>query len=382
MRLDVTTLLIVTFALTFLVGLLFLLSWRQSRDMPALLVWGIAHLAGSVASVGLALRGQVPDAVSIGLADTVMIAAYGLIWSGIRMFEGRPFRPVATFTGAALWAVLCLVPAFYDSIVARIIVASAIAVAYTGHGAVMFWRGGHEPLASRRPAALLLAAYAACYVVRIPTTLLMPPTEVRNPLASSWVTVLCLASMLFTLVVAFLFTALAKERAEHRQRVAASTDPLTGVANRRAFFDRAETLAASGRPLTLVLFDLDHFKAINDRFGHAIGDTVLVGFCEVACTLLPPGSLFGRLGGEEFGCLLVAREPDAVVAQVECVRQAFSAIRVADLPDLRLGASAGVACGTGARFDVLMRRADAALYAAKRGGRDRVAVAEPILKAA
>jgi diguanylate cyclase (GGDEF)-like protein len=382
MRLDITTLLIVTFALTFLVGLLFLLSWRQSRDMPALLVWGIAHLAGSVASAGLALRGQIPDAVSIGLSNTVMIAAYGLIWSGIRSFEGRAFRPVATFAGAALWGVLCLVPAFYEAIGARIVVASTIAAIYTSHGALMLWPRGREPLPSRRPAALLLIVYAACYAIRVPATLLAPPTELRSPLDSAWVTVLCLASMLFTLVVAFLFTALAKERAEHRQRVAALTDPLTGVANRRAFFGRAEALTATGGPLTLVLFDLDHFKAINDSFGHGIGDTVLIAFCEVACTLLPPDALFGRLGGEEFGCLLVAREPKAVVAQVECVRQAFAAIRVADLPDLRLRASAGVACGSGIRFDVLMRRADAALYAAKRGGRDRIAVADVALKAA
>lgn len=382
MRLDITTLLIVTFALTFLVGLLFLFSWRQSRDMPALLVWGVAHLSGSVASVGLALRGQIPDAVSIGLSNTVMIAAYGLIWSGVRTFEGRPFRPAATFAGAALWAALCLVPAFYDSIVARVIVASALATAYTGHGAVLFWRGGAEPLASRRPAALLLAAYAACYAIRIPATLLAPPVEVRNPLASGWVTILCLASMLFTLTVAFLFTALAKERAEHRQRVAASTDPLTGVANRRAFVDRAEAMAATGRPVTLVLFDLDHFKAVNDTYGHAVGDTVLVAFCEVACTLLPPDALIGRLGGEEFACLLLDREPEAVVAQAERVRQAFAAISVSDLPDLHLRASAGVARGVGTSFDALMRRADAALYAAKRGGRDRVAVAEPALKAA
>jgi diguanylate cyclase (GGDEF)-like protein len=382
MRLDVTTLLIVTFALTFLVGLLFLFSWRQSRDMPALLVWGVAHLAGSVASIGLALRGQIPDIVSITLSNTVMIAAYGLIWGGVWIFEGRRFRPGVTFAGAILWAALCCVPAFYDTIAARIIVASAIAAAYTGHGALLFWRAGPEPLASRRPAALLLTAYAACYAVRVPATLLAPPAEIRNPLESSWVTVLSLVAMLFTLTVAFLFTALAKERAEYREHVAASTDPLTGVANRRAFVACADALSASGRPMTLVLFDLDHFKAINDTFGHAVGDTVLIAFCEVARTLLPPDALVGRLGGEEFACLLMDREAEAVLAQAECVRQAFAAISVADMPTLRLSASAGVARGSGTSFDALLRRADAALYAAKRGGRDRIAVAEPALRAA
>ena len=113
-----------------------------------------------------------------------------------------------------------------------------------------------------------------------------------------------------------------------------------------------------------------------------MGDTVLVAFCEVACTLLPPDALIGRLGGEEFACLLLDREPEAVVAQAERVRQAFAAISVSDLPDLHLRASAGVARGVGTSFDALMRRADADLYAAKRGGRDRVAVAEPALKAA
>ena len=381
MRLDSATLLAATFLLTFVVGLLFLFSWRQSRPAPALLIWGIAHLIGAVASAGLAARGLIPDLLSIGLANAAVLAAYGLIWAGITVFEGRRFRPAATFGGAALWALLCCVPAFYADISARVIAASGIACLYMGAGALLFWRRGAEPLASRRAAAVLLAVYAVCYGVRIPATLLAPPVTTPNPLDSPWITILCLASMLLTLAVAFLFTALTKERAEHRQRVAASTDGLTGVANRRAFVDHAEATAARGQAVTLVLFDLDHFKGINDTFGHMVGDTVLIAFCEVAAVLLPPGMRIGRLGGEEFACLLTGH-PEAALVQADSVRRAFAAIRIAALPDLRLSASAGLAQGRGEPFDALMRRADTALYAAKNGGRNRVAVADTLLPAA
>ena len=127
---------------------------------------------------------------------------------------------------------------------------------------------------------------------------------------SVWLTVLSFEALLFTISIAFILLAMAKERTEHRHKTAALIDPLTGIANRRAFLQDGEAqLQAAGEraaPIAVMLLDLDNFKSINDRFGHAVGDRVLQIFAEVgerSCDR--PIDLFGRLGGEEFAAMLL-----------------------------------------------------------------------------
>ncbi|WP_336487981.1 GGDEF domain-containing protein [Methylobacterium nigriterrae] len=386
MRLDTPTLLLVTVVVTFMVGTLFLLSWSQARRTHALAIWGIAHLTGALASALLALRGTIPDAASIGLANTLMIGAYGLIWSGVRAFEGRSLRLDLALSGALVWGLLCFIPDFFASLPARVIVASAIAGTFCAAGALDIWRGRAEVLVSLYPAIVLLGAYAVLYWVRVPLALMAPLPRDSNVMDSPWLAILCFAGMLFTVAIAFTFMALTKERAEREQRQAAETDPLTGIASRRAFVAGAEALLADpARPVSLLLFDLDHFKSINDTYGHAVGDGVLVGFCHAARALLPPGALLGRMGGEEFACAIPDRGPEAALASAALIRAALARLSVPTLPRLRVGTSVGVAesGAFGRDFDTLLRQADAALYRAKRNGRNRVEVsAAPLGRAA
>ncbi|MCJ2015348.1 sensor domain-containing diguanylate cyclase [Methylobacterium sp. J-076] len=381
--LDPATLLIASCATTFLVSVQFLVSWRQSPDAPCLGLWSLAHFIGSVASVGLALRGVIPDWLSVGVANSAMIAAYGLIWSGVRSFERRPYPLAIGLAGGLAWALLCQIPAFYESIAMRVAFASAIAASYCFDGAWCFWRGRGEPLASRRAAIGLLAVYGLCYLIRVPAAFLAPLPTQQTPLASPWVAILCLAAMLFSIASAFTFIGLVKERAESKQRLAAGTDSLTGAPNRRAFLETADALLAAPSDKALLLFDLDRFKAINDRFGHEVGDAVIVGFCAVAINMLPEQAVFARLGGEEFACLLVGTTPDAAIQAAERVRRTFAGISLPEMPELHLSVSIGVAQATpDCDFDRLLRRADTALYAAKKSGRDRVEMAEYVLRAA
>ncbi|ACL59042.1 GGDEF domain-containing protein [Methylobacterium nodulans] len=367
MILDAPTLMAVTVFVALIVGMLFLLSWGQARRTQALAVWGLAHLIGAGGSALLCGRGVIPDWLSIGLANTLLLLAYGMIWSGARSFEGRRTAPTALMAAPALWIAACLVPAFYESVTARVILASSAASVLCLLCAHEFWRGRPEPLVSRGPAILLLASQAALYAVRIPASLVFPVPAV-NPVASPWVAVLCFAALLYMVAIAFLFMALAKERLEWEQRLSALTDPLTGVVNRRGLEERASVLLASGRA-TLLLFDLDHFKRINDTFGHGIGDAVLVGFCTLARTLLPPQAVFGRLGGEEFACVLPGDSAAEPIA--ETIRHALAGMRAECIPNLRVTVSVGAARGE-AGLDALLERADRALYRAKRLGRDRV----------
>jgi diguanylate cyclase (GGDEF)-like protein len=172
---------------------------------------------------------------------------------------------------------------------------------------------------------------------------------------------------------------MAKERAELHQRKASLVDPLTGIANRRAFFDRGADLLkqmhASGEGAALLLFDLDRFKEINDNFGHQFGDLVLVRFCEVTKSVLRPEDLFGRIGGEEFGCLLPATPLVEAFAVAERVRELLLSTRLS-FGAMPVGATVSVGVAVTSEIEQelgqLFAAADRALYRAKARGRNRV----------
>jgi diguanylate cyclase (GGDEF)-like protein len=162
-------------------------------------------------------------------------------------------------------------------------------------------------------------------------------------------------------------------------RYAAEHDHLTGAWSRRAFFGRAERAHAdavrAGRPLSLLIFDVDHFKAINDTHGHAVGDRVLADLVARTGTVLR-GDACARLGGEEFAVLLPHSDADAAVQLAEALRRTLeqAAVAGADGAAVRYTVSVGTASlDDGESLASLLQRADAALYAAKRGGRNRVA---------
>ncbi|HUC15361.1 MAG TPA: diguanylate cyclase [Acidimicrobiales bacterium] len=162
----------------------------------------------------------------------------------------------------------------------------------------------------------------------------------------------------------------------------AATDSLTGLPNKRAVEDTAKRMVAqslrSGLPLTALMCDLDHFKSINDRFGHIRGDEVLAAVGAVFDDTLRAGDFAGRYGGEEFLVLLPASDADKGLLVAERIRAGVAALRVATV-DQAVTISIGVAVTPDHATDTetLLRAADRALYAAKNGGRDRIEVLSP-----
>lgn len=158
---------------------------------------------------------------------------------------------------------------------------------------------------------------------------------------------------------------------EQRQ-LQASTDGLTGLLNRRAFTERFREVVARGQGFCLAIADLDHFKKLNDTFGHEVGDRALRRFADLLSTVLPPGAIPARMGGEEF--LLLFPDLD--------LREAFAALEVLRMALHEPGspsftASFGLVDHTmGRSLDDLVRVADQALYDSKEGGRDRVTIAD------
>lgn len=162
----------------------------------------------------------------------------------------------------------------------------------------------------------------------------------------------------------------------------ATIDPLTGVANRRSILERVADEAAharrDGTTFSVAMLDLDRFKTVNDRFGHATGDKVLAEFARAAQAAMRAGDPLGRVGGEEFLVLMPGSDAASALAAAHRLRAAVAAVRWSDLGEgLAVTTSAGVAqYQAGETVEQLLTRADAALYRAKADGRDRAACLE------
>jgi len=380
MRLDVGTLFVTCFAGCAVLGVLMLLSWWQNREARSLAWWGAAYLLGAAGVLLLAARGRMHPFVTIDLATGLLIAGYGLLWIGVRCFNRRPL-PLLPVAGIVLvWLAGCRVPGFHDDPTTRGILSSILIAILTLASAHELWRSRDEPLASRYPATAVFALNGLAFVARIVASdsLSFPPMPEA---ANTGFSLFALETLLFSIASAFTLVAMTKERAEVAQRRAATIDPLTGVFNRRAFFDRAERMlqraAVDGTAVAVLIFDLDHFKDINDRYGHPAGDSLLVEFASLVTTRLRSGDLFGRLGGEEFAAVLPGATNSAAIAAAERIRTGFAAT-IVDHGGRQVTTTVSVGVTTasvaGADIDRLIAGADRALYRAKRAGRDTVEV--------
>jgi diguanylate cyclase (GGDEF)-like protein len=176
----------------------------------------------------------------------------------------------------------------------------------------------------------------------------------------------------------------AYEEMQARLRELATTDELTGIPNRRHFLELAERFLAqsrrSGRPLGWVVFDVDRFKRVNDRYGHDAGDRVLRAVAEVARDTIRSSDALGRLGGEEFGVCLPDTDVDGTRALAERLRDAVKGLSVPIAAgSVRVTISLGLCVTSGDAFDLdtVLALADTALYRAKDAGRDQVVMMQP-----
>ncbi len=383
MTLDVHTLFLVTVYVEAILGLMLLFVWAQNMALRAVCWWGFAYLIRLVSICLFGMYGEVPDVVSIDLANALLFTAFAATWTGARVFDSRPVEPVYLVTGAVLWLLICRLPILADNLDARALIASGIITAYTWLTAYEFWRGRSEALVSRWPAIFMFFAHGALYILRTPLIAMLPSAATNDTLfASVWMTVLSTEFSLLTISSAFILLAMAKERTELRHRTAAMVDPLTGIANRRSFMQDAALMAkqhiADPRPTAVLLIDLDHFKSINDRFGHALGDRVLEIFTDAARKSTRGSDLIGRLGGEEFAAMLIDTNRDKAVEVAERIRESFAQMaQEVDGRAVCATVSIGLVHTEAPALDLpeLLAQADQALYCAKERGRNRVEVA-------
>ena len=380
MSLDTSTLYLVATMVAATLGAM-LLFFGTQENFPALRWWGTAYLLGAVSVALSTLASNMLGAMLSLALNAVGFAACGMVWNAARVFHGRKPNLPGLLLGAMVWvaAVMTLKP---EASAIRFMIGAAIVAIYATLTAAQLWSERRKTLQRRWPAIVVPVLHG--FVLMLPILLgsLLRPHDAAF-VGSIWVTVFSIELVLYAVATVFVIFMLVSERVVTAHKTAASTDPLTGMFNRRGFAEATsrviEREANAGRPVTVLIFDLDHFKSINDRFGHSAGDEILKLFATVVLSTLRITDLSGRVGGEEFAALLPCPLEEGVIA-AERVREAFadSGIVVEDGP-VDTTVSIGVAGGpAGTELEVLLAAADSALYQAKRNGRNRVEAAEEL----
>jgi len=375
--LDVPTLVFVAIALAGLLGLFLVLCWMQERDVRPLAWWGSAYLIGAAAISLWSAPDQIIKVPPV-YAEAMIFAACGMFWNGLRLFYGREMRLSFSLAGAGGWLVLTQWPTLEEGSPHRVVLAVSIVALYTFFMAFELGRERRKSLYSRTATIAVPLLHASIFLMPLGLRAWYP-----EAFATRWQVVFAVETMIYTVGTAFIVLLMVKDRHVHFYRKAATTDHLTGLFNRGAFLEAATKMhaaqSARGEPVTLLMFDLDKFKSINDRFGHAVGDSALKIFARVLQESTRGSDIVGRLGGEEFVAMVPEAMEDAGIV-AERLRVNFQEAGVV-IDDIAVGAtvSSGLAATyrPEATLDSLLLRADEALYRAKNGGRNRfVAAAE------
>jgi diguanylate cyclase (GGDEF)-like protein len=378
---SISTLMICTFLSTSVVGIFMLQVWWHDRRHAMAGYWCLSMWVGSLCTLLLSMRAIGYPLITVGLGNALACLGYAFMWAGFRVFDRRPVYFSLFAAGPLVWcAAYLLVPQVADDVNNRIIVTSIIITAYSIGMGVDVWRGQRqEALPTRRIAAFFFVTHGVVYSLRIPLAIMAPAILLHGTAYSPWFAIFTLELFAHTLLAAVAMLVLIKERGESNYRIASRTDALTGIANRGSFLEDVQTtLTRNPTSGTLLIFDLDRFKAINDTYGHLAGDAVLKRFSARISSWLEEGMIFGRFGGEEFALFAPRFDIAAGERFAEVLRREVAAMSVTfEEQSIGVSVSIGLAdvAGHGGDFDRLIGAADSALYAAKADGRNRVVCA-------
>ncbi|MGH6832497.1 MAG: GGDEF domain-containing protein, partial [Methyloceanibacter sp.] len=278
MQLDMQTMSAVNITVTAILGGVLLFTWAQERESPLVGWWGLALMiqAAGVATVAASSPLNATELLAIGMATIVLSDA--LKWKAAQEFAQGHARLLWILLGPVGF-LLAAHSGYLDSFDQRLGGLCTILAAYNFAAAYALSRANGEPLPSRRPAVILLVVVGVGYLSWLPLNLAMPIGAVQWAVISVWFPAIILLTLLLRVALSFIVLSMAKERRELEQRTEALTDALTGLPNRRALFEAADAFGQDrdlkGDAIAVLIFDLDHFKQTNDRFGHALGDRVL-----------------------------------------------------------------------------------------------------------
>ncbi len=386
---DTRTIVVILMGVAIVLGATMNLIRLTRKTYPGFGMWTAGITIFAAGFFLISLRNIIPDIFTIVLANLFIVSSMVFLLEGTRRFRGKAVRKTFFILLIAVYTAFHSYFTFvHNDIVIRIIAISLLLAALYGLIALELFR--NAPLNLRFSYWLIGSLFALCGICMVCrgllTGLLPPPHDLLEPNVLQAMTFLL--AIFFGIAWTFGFVTLNSERLEAELKNAqeqlqemATTDFLTGIANNRLFFEMGKREVQRARrykhSLALLMLDLDHFKKVNDKYGHAVGDTVLVAFADVCKKCLRDADIFGRLGGEEFAILLPETDVDGGRIFAERLR---TAIENSDIKTksktLHITVSIGVTeiSPDKDKLTTALRRADDTMYEAKRKGRNRVMV--------
>ena len=346
MQLDLGTLMVGDSLVAGASGLMLLLVWLEDRSAISPLLWSLSDfcLAGGIIAMAAAFGS--PDEAAL-LCTALFGATNSLVLAGALRFEARPAAPPLMLLGLIVSLLMGQLATAGVAPRAMMALSQAIPVLFPIWAAVVLWRGRRERLKARLPAVCFLLVHATAIGLLL-FAQLGSSVSMAKPAVGSVFGLIHFETVIYAIGLAVLLTSMLRERKEAAERRNAVNDSLVpGLLNRRGLVGEAERLLngpiSPDMPMSLLMFDIDHFKRVNDTFGHHLGDEVLIAFGRAARRALRAQDVLGRLGGEEFAALLPGTGLDCAIALAERTRTAFmDATRLVEGQLVRATVSVGV----------------------------------------
>ncbi len=379
MHMDLPTLMAAGSFVAAVSGIFLVFAAMQTKDSAAMLWWAGANLTLAAAIPLIASGNLSPGRPSVMVAVALLNMSPALIWASARACNGFKVDLGVVGSGAVIWLAAYTIPAVRETAEVYVTLNLAIAATFLFASAFEFWRGRNDRLTGRGPLIVLLTLHGIFAASGAAAAAVGAMTPVGSTALIAWVGFVHFETLAFIVGTSIFTVAIAREKQELVHKINANTDSLTGLSNRRAFYEDAGRILNAARDtgisVSVILFDLDSFKAINDTYGHGPGDDVLRRFGQTSKKMLRSSDLIGRIGGEEFAVMLPGAGMEAAYLVAERTRVAFTTA-CAGIGTFTVTLSAGVAkATTDSTVDSLLKAADDALYRAKSNGRNRVEVA-------
>ena len=361
---------------------------RGSSGRDGLGLWATGLVCYAAAHVLLGLRGKVPDLLSIMGGNLLLSCVLVFLHLAVQRFHRREHHPLQSWAPVVAMGVLLAV--FLDNFHGRLASVGLLGMVQGGIVACTVFRYRHEtPGIGRFLVIGAMALQMLVFGLRAAVAILWPD-QVRHLMQGGPLQTLTYLGSYVTMLTGSLgFVFMCKDRADEANRRLATLDALTGLANRRSLITALERDVArsirTGEPVAVLMMDIDHFKRINDEFGHPAGDAVICRVAQVLSGRLRSQDMVGRYGGEEFLAVLPATD---VAGGLIVAQQLIHAVATTSTQGvgrhipatISIGVTGGV-MAPGDGWDMLVAAADRALYRAKEGGRNRAEVEAELRRA-
>ena len=386
MALDLPTLFFVVAALTLLMSFwVGLMCWGKPKGDP-MRPWALAMLTYAAADILVGLRDLIGLTASVLLANGMGAASLALMFVAVRRSQGHRLMGHWWVLLPTLLLPLALLP-LMDDYRTRILL---VTLTFAAQSAAVLWALRDRPHPRHgRGRYILLSSFAFLELTLLLrfASVSLGWVEVSSLTdGNRWQALMFFASSCAVMSIALGFVYMEFERIEQQSLTLAMKDMLTGLSNRRAISEELQVAVARaqrhGQCLSVLLLDIDHFKRVNDSFGHQAGDAVLRAVAQVLQSRLRGQDRLGRFGGEEFLLVLPDTTLDGALILAEALRAAVATDPMMwGAHSIALTVSVGVRAGAITGIDTpdsLVAAADAAMYRAKQGGRNRIEVIAPI----